>query len=312
MKPKVIASTLGIFALISSGAFIPFETAHAVIFNPPPDQSAPSTTAGGASRSNGSLFAPKPDQSAPSRTAGGASRNGSLFAPKPDQSAPSTTAGGASRSNGSLFAPKPDQSAPKQTAGGSSREGDKYLSISENSIEQPGVILALLPKAYFGTTISQNPKILVYLPASPARKGIFSLKDAQGNTLHQMNVSVSGKAEVISIKVPINLQFEKNYQWFFALQVDQTLSPRTPYVNGWIQRIQPDEKIIKSMQQKDLLKQAKAFGQGGVWYDCIATLAKLRDIQPTNPSVNKHWSELLASVRLKQIGKAPLVVVNNI
>ncbi|MGD1872590.1 MAG: DUF928 domain-containing protein [Mastigocoleus sp.] len=288
MKPKVIASTLGIFALISSGAFIPFETAHAVIFNPPPDQSAPSTTAGGASRSNGSLFAPKPDQSAPSRTAGGASRNGSLFAPKPDQS------------------------APKQTAGGSSREGDKYLSISENSIEQPGVILALLPKAYFGTTISQNPKILVYLPASPARKGIFSLKDAQGNTLHQMNVSVSGKAEVISIKVPINLQFEKNYQWFFALQVDQTLSPRTPYVNGWIQRIQPDEKIIKSMQQKDLLKQAKAFGQGGVWYDCIATLAKLRDIQPTNPSVNKHWSELLASVRLKQIGKAPLVVVNNI
>lgn len=328
MKHKLIASTLG-FALVASGALIPSQSAHGVMFEPSEDTKTPSQATAGSSRggllnpasgesaakqgasgtSPRSLFNPASGESALSITTGRSSRR-SLFSPKPDDFVPKQDASGAFR--GELFTPASDQPTPNSTASGGSRKGNHYPNIAEINIEQPAAILALLPQSYFGTTISQHAEILVYLPKSKAREGVFSLKDAKGNTLHQMTVPVSGKAGVISIKVPKALELEKNYQWFLALKIDGKLSPRTPYVNGWIKRIQPTKELAISMQQKDLLKQATALCQDGVWYNCVATLAKLRATQPKNANLNKHWSELLESVGLKLIDKAPVVAVNNI
>ncbi|MEA5596591.1 DUF928 domain-containing protein [Rivularia sp. UHCC 0363] len=326
MKQILTASTLSLM-LIASGGWMSSQMVSAVTFSPPPNSGTPSKATGGASRgslfapksgesapkrstggaSRGSLFAPKSSESAPKRSTGGASR-GSLFAPKSGESTPKRTSGGASR--GDLFAPKSSQPAPQKTDGGASREGRRYLNFPESNVEQPAAILALLPQTYFGTTVSQRAEILVYLPDSEAREGVFSLKDAQGNTLHQMTVPVSGQGGVISIKVPTDLQLEKNYQWFLALKIDGELSPRTPYVDGWIKRIQPSAEITMAMQQKDLLKLATALGKNGVWYDCVATLAKLRANQPKDANLDKQWSELLESVGLQQIEKAPLVALN--
>mgnify|MGYP001794221789 CR=1 FL=1 len=276
MKKRLIASTLG-FALIAGGAWIPSQRVNALMFSAPADNSAPSEARGGASRSS-SFFTRKSGESAPRHGRGGASRSG-------------------------LFARSTGESAPRHARAGGSRKG------TDN---QPAAILALLPQTYFGTTVYQRPEILVYLPQSEAKEGIFSIKDARGNTLHEMTVSVSGKAGVISIKVPTDLKIDKNYQWFLALKMDGQISPRTPYVDGWIKRIQPNKEIARSMQEKDLLDVAKAFGKEGVWYDCVATLASLRAAQPNNPTLKKHWSELLESVGLQDIEKAPIIPVNKI
>jgi hypothetical protein len=326
MKQKIVASTLG-FALIASSASIPLQKANAVMFSAPPDSSIPSQASGGEFR--GSLFTRNSGESAPSRATGGASRRG-LFTRKSGESAPSQATGGASRdglftrnsgesapsratggaSRDGLFSRNSGESAPQSSAGGASREGRRYLNFPHTDIDQPAAILALLPQTYFGTTVSQRAEIMVYLPQSQAREGVFSLKDSEGNTLHEMNVPVSGQTEVITIKIPTDLQLEKNYQWFLALKIDGQLTTRTPYVDGWIKRIRPNPEIAASMQQKDLLKQATAFGKHGVWYDCVATLAKLRATQPNNANLDKEWSELLESVGLKQIEKAPVVASN--
>ena len=170
--------------------------------------------------------------------------------------------------------------------------------------------MALLPQSYFGTTVSQRASIFVYVPFSAAREGAFSLKDAEGNTLHEMNIPISGRPEIISIKVPAELEINKEYKWFLALKVDGQLTARTPYVDGWIKRVRPNQEIAASMQQKDLLKQAEAFAKHGVWYDCVATLAKLRATQPNNANLDREWVELLESVGLQQIKKAPVVALN--
>ena len=297
MKKRLIASTLG-FALIAGGAWIPSQRVNALMFSAPADNSAPSEARGGASRSS-SFFTRKSGESAPRQASGGAARSG-LFTRTYDEYAPRQATGGASRSG--LFTRTKDEYAPLHARGGGSRYGDN----------QPAAILALLPQTYFGTTVYQRPEILVYLPQSEAKEGIFSIKDARGNTLHEMTVSVSGKAGVISIKVPTDLKIDKNYQWFLALKMDGQISPRTPYVDGWIKRIQPNKEIARSMQEKDLLDVAKAFGKEGVWYDCVATLASLRAAQPNNPTLKKHWSELLESVGLQDIEKAPIIPVNKI
>ncbi|AFY54836.1 protein of unknown function (DUF928) [Rivularia sp. PCC 7116] len=265
-------------------------------------------TTGGASRG---LFTPDSRQPAPEigTSSGGGSRG--LFTPDSRQPAPEigTSSGGGSR--GELFAPDSRQPAPEiGTSGGGSREGRRYLNLPNTTPEEPAAILALLPQSYFGTTISQRAEILVYVPRTQAIEGVFSLKDAEGNTVHEMNVPISGRSEVISIKVPTELKLEKNYQWFLALKIDGELTTRTPYVDGWIKRITPNREIAASMQQGDLLKQAEALGKHGVWYDCVATLAKLRTTQPNNTNLDKEWSELLESVELQQIEKAPIVASN--
>ncbi len=195
-------------------------------------------------------------------------------------------------------------------SGASYRDGRRYLNYPDTTVEQPAAILALLPQTYYGKTVSQRAEILVYVPQSAARDSVFSFKDSEGNTVYEMNVPISGKAEIISIKVPVELQVDKEYKWFLALKIDGVLSTRTPYVDGWIKRIQPNQEIIASMQQGDLLQQAETFAKQGVWYDCVTTLAKLRASQPNNVNLDKEWSELLESVGLQQIKKAPIVANN--
>ena len=284
MKQLILASTLG-FALIASAAWIPSHKVRAVSFSSPED-SAPQKATGGASRTifqsgtaperarGGASRTIFQSGTAPERAAGGASRT--IFQ---SGTAPERAAGGASRT---IFQ---SGTAPERAAGGASRDGRRYLSYLDNTI-QPAAILALLPQSYFGTTVSQRASIFVYVPFSAAREGAFSLKDAEGNTLHEMNIPISGRPEIISIKVPAELEINKEYKWFLALKVDGQLTARTPYVDGWIKRVRPNQEIAASMQQKDLLKQAEAFAKHGVWYDCVATLAKLRATQPNNANLD--------------------------
>ncbi|MEH2129909.1 MAG: DUF928 domain-containing protein, partial [Nostoc sp.] len=227
---------------------------------------------------------------------------GNLFTPAAGKGAPKQATGGASRGN--LFTPATDKGTPQQATGGASRVGTYYLNPSIVSATQPAALIALLPQNFYGTTVSERPTILVYLPASNAQEAVFSLKDEVGNMQHQMTIPVAGKTGVIAIKLPANapaLAIGKNYQWFLAVKVDGQLSPSTPYVDGWVQRIQPSAELATAMQQQDALKRATALGKYGVWYDCVATLAATYTAQPNNATLRQQWEELLSSVSLKEI-----------
>jgi hypothetical protein len=348
MKRQYLTSTLSLIALIASSTWA---SAYAVTFTPPTNNGAPNQATGGASRGNfftpakgnsapnqatggasrGNFFTPAKGNSAPRQATGGASR-GNLFTPDKGNSAPRQATGGASRGN--LFTPDKGNSAPRQTSGGASRGftpdkgnsapqqasggasrlGTYYLNPSTVAVGGPAALIALLPQSFYGTTISERPTILVYLPASNAEEAVFSLKDEAGNTQHQMIIPVVLKAGVIAVKLPADapaLAVGKNYQWFLALKVNGTLGPNTPYVDGWIQRIQPTAELTTAMQQKDALKLAAAFGKNGVWYDCVATLATLHTGQPNNATIIKQWEELLSSVSLNDIATVPLVASAN-
>ncbi|MEH1873641.1 DUF928 domain-containing protein [Nostoc sp.] len=324
MKRRYLTSALSIIALIASSTWA---SAYAVTFTPPDQNGAPSQATGGASRGNfftppvqngapsqatggasrGNLFTPTKGNSAPSQATGGASR-GNLFTPTKGNSAPKQATGGASRGN--LFTPTKGNSAPSQASGGASRLGTYDLNPSTVAAGGPAALIALLPQSFYGTTVSERPTILVYLPASNAEEAVFSLKDEAGNIQYKMTIPVALKAGVIAVKLPADapaLTVGKNYQWFLAVKLNRTLGPSTPYVDGWIQRIQPTAELATAMQQEDALKQAAAFGKNGVWYDCVATMAVLHTAQPKNTAIIKQWEELLSSVSLKDIATVPLV-----
>ncbi len=278
-------------------------------FAPARGQSAPTQTTGGASR-GGVKFAPAGGQGAPSQATGGASRGSVFFKPAGGQGAPSQTTGGASRGN-ILFKPAKGQSAPLRSSGGASRTGRYDLTEMGNptGAAGPAALLAMLPQSYTGNTISERPTLMVYLPASGAKSAAFSLKDATGKTLYEKNLPVSGNAEVMAIALPADapsLTVGQSYQWYVGLQVEGELNPSTPYVDGWIQRVEPSAKVAAALQQPDLLKQAEVLGSEGVWYDCANKLATLRANAPSE-TLNKEWSDLLGTVGLQDVSMMPVV-----
>ncbi|MBN3951636.1 MAG: DUF928 domain-containing protein [Nostoc sp. NMS7] len=306
MKRRYLAGTLSLIALIASNAWT---SANAVTFTPPTNSGSPSQATGGASR--GSMFTPTAGKGAPRQATGGASR-GNLFTPAAGKGAPQQGSGGASY--GDLFTPAAGKGTPQQGSGGASRVGTYYLNPSTVSATEPAALIALLPQNFYGTTVSERPTILVYLPASNAQEAVFSLKDEAGNLQHQMKIPVAGKTGVIAIKLPANapaLTVGKNYQWFLALKLGGQLSPSTPYVDGWVQRIQPSAELATAMQGQDALKRATTLGKNGVWYDCVATLAAVYTAQPNNATLRKQWEELLSSVSLKEIVTANLLASTN-
>ena len=328
MRLGYFASTLGLIALMTSGMW---NSAYGITFTPPIDSGAPRQATGGASRGN--LFTPNSRNAAPRHATGGASR-GNLFTPNSRNAAPRYATGGASRGNlftpnsrnaaprqatggasrGELFTPASDKGAPQEASGGASRVGTYYLNPSTVGAAGPAALIALLPQSFYGTTVSERPTIMVYIPATNAEEAVFSLKDEAGNTQYQTTIPVAGKTGVMGVKLPADapaLALGKNYQWFLALKVDGKLNPSTPYVDGWIQRIQPTAELATAMQQRDALKRATAFGKSGVWYDCVETLATLHTSQPKNATILKQWEELLSSVSLKEIVKAPLLASAN-
>ncbi|BAU11115.1 hypothetical protein LEP3755_16080 [Leptolyngbya sp. NIES-3755] len=301
MNYQSISSTLGVIALVASSAWTPVQ---AVPFTPPPGNGAPSQATGGASR--GSLFVNTRNRTV-RRATGGASR-GSIFQPRANRRAPQRAVGGASR--GGFFQPSRANRAPRFTAGGASRTGRQELDPSIVASSGPAAMLALLPQTYYGTTVSERPTILVYLPATGADRAVFSLKDEVGNTVYETEIAVSKEAGVRTIALPKEapaLEVDKNYQWFLALKVDGRLNPSTPYVDGWIQRIRPSTELVTALKQNDPLERAKALGANGVWYDCVATLASLRAGQPNSESLAQEWSDLLSAVELSAIDQAPMV-----
>jgi hypothetical protein len=304
-----------------------WSSAYAVTFTPPSRNSAPSKATGGASR--GSLFTPSTKNGTPRTATGGASR-GNLFTNR-GNGTPRTTTGGASRGNlftnrengtpktttggasrGNLFTNK-GNGAPSTTSGGASRVGTYELNSSMVGATGPAALIGLMPQSYYGTTISERPTVMVYIPASGAEEAVFSIKDEAGNMHYNMTIPVAEKSGVIGVKLPADapaLTVGKNYQWFLALKVNGELSPSTPYVDGWIERIQTNAELTMAMQQRDPLKLATAFGKYGVWYDCVATLAAVQASKPDDASITKKWEELLTSVSLKEIVTAPLLAAN--
>jgi hypothetical protein len=294
----LLAHTLGILALSTSLAWIP-NLARATPFVPPADNRAPRSSTGGATRGG---FIPPSDQAAPSQATGGATRSG--FVPPAENAAPRQASGGATRDG---FIPPSDNALPTSATGGSSRT-NLYGHLPSQSGEIVSM-LAITPQSFYGTTLLERPTMLIYVPESGAVDAIFSLKDEAGHIIYQTRIAVPGQSGVVAVQIPADapaLEVGKNYQWLFALLVDGTLSPSTPYVDAWIKRIQPSPELAQQLQRGSLQQNAEILASQGVWYDSAALFAELQmQADPTvNPTLMQDWQELLNSVGLETVAAA--------
>ena len=192
-----------------------------------------------------------------------------------------------------IFTP-PGEGAPQRGEAASSRSGG-VCSHGGQGTNAPAMVVPLLPQGNYGTTVAERPEILVYVPASQAKQALFSLKDKARDTRYQAVVPLSGDSEILTVRLPETapaLAEGETYTWYLALQCEGSIRPVSP-VEGKIKRIAPSSNtaLRSSAQPADieaLLDVASRYGAEGIWYDTVATLARLKSAQPADATIDRH------------------------
>jgi hypothetical protein len=195
---------------------------------------------------------------------------------------------------------------PKTSTGGASRSIGQCIASAENT-DLP--LTPLLPTEVRGLTVTSHPTVLAYLPQTSANKVFFSWQDENDREHYQTIVPMENTAGVISLTLPEDappLEVGKNYHWAIALMCDGKLQPDSPMIQGQIQRVEITSSLKERLTTANAMETAAIYGEAGIWYETVATLAQLKATQPNNLDLAANWQELLTSVGLEKVAPMPV------
>ena len=201
----------------------------------------------------------------------------------------------------------PGKSKPDYTVGGASRDNGR---CPEDARDSSPSLISLIPVNNQGLSIAERPTFFVYVPATVAKKAFFSIKDKNEDYYYQTNISLPSSPGIISFQLPVDapvLEVGKDYNWSFVMICGQTLRPGDPEVRGTVKRIEQTSALKAKQEQLSPLARASAYANEGIWFDTLATIAQLRQSQPSNQTFASTWVEILESVGLEEIATEPLL-----
>ncbi len=194
----------------------------------------------------------------------------------------------------------PDQGLPGRREGGGTRGG---------CLTQQPSLTALMPESNLGLTVAAHPSFFWYVPQTAATVAEFVLLDANNTELYKAQVPLT-QAGIVQFTLPDSappLQVNQSYRWFFALVCEPLDRSADIFTSGWVKRVEDDPGLTQALVVATPAVQPGLYNQAGLWYDALATLAALRQIQPQNPALASQWQSLLESVGLSQIADRPLL-----
>jgi hypothetical protein len=203
---------------------------------------------------------------------------------------------------GSVNFTPPRGDAPRETRGAASRGGSCQTSDSK-------CFALLMPLQAAGRTLSERPTFMAYIPADTAPEAMFTLEDEAGNVRYRTRVAVPTQGGVIQVKLPDTapaLELDKTYKWGIVLRVGGQIRADSPNISSYIKRVAPAASLPAHLSTPSL-EQAAFFGENGLWYDTLATLAELRKQQPQDQTVLASWNKVLEAAELSAIASEPLV-----
>jgi hypothetical protein len=219
--------------------------------------------------------------------------------------------------------PPPDRGAAGERGGAASRGcgvGNQSMialvPVYEQTLKQ-GKTEAVTVTKVWGLTTEEHPTFWFFVPYTKSTIDSieFVLKDESSKpsqTLYRTSVTIPEVPGIISIRLSATtppLQVDKMYHWFFKMRV--ICDPQQPvereYVEGWVQRVNPNPKLADSLKQATPQQRIRLYAENGIWYSALTTLAELRLAKPQDPTLVVEWMNLLKSVDLENLAKQPLI-----
>lgn len=178
-----------------------------------------------------------------------------------------------------------------------------------NESEPSGSDLGVEPanssyEAVANLTTQPHPDFWFYVPyvldgSIPLK---FVLQDKDDNLVYQTEVApVANSAGIVQMSLPDTLAplaEGEAYHWFFIAQCDS----RTPvFVEGWIERTPMTADMRSQLAQASPRDQAALYANSGIWQDALDTLVTLYTTNPSSPTLQEDWAELLTSAGLAEV-----------
>ncbi|MEH1844103.1 MAG: DUF928 domain-containing protein [Nostoc sp.] len=131
-------------------------------------------------------------------------------------------------------------------------------------------------------TIEEKPSLWFYIPYSYNEES--QLEYAKLALLYQSKGLVKEtpilfklpkEPGIAEVKLPISLEVNKPYKWFFSIICDENKPSRNPSVTGWIQRISREKSVFPVEPSNALLsRRYDIYARSGLLYDAFTWLVK--------------------------------------
>ncbi|WP_236147046.1 DUF928 domain-containing protein [Scytonema millei] len=175
-------------------------------------------------------------------------------------------------------------------------------------------LTALVPANNSGLAVEENPTFWFYVPAISQKTvwGEFSLQNEQNQNVDRITFSLPNKSGIINVKSPSTkpLEIDKTYYWYFKLYCDRQKLSAPVFVYGRVRRVAPSPNLKNSLKAAIApLDRVTLYAQNGIWYSALTELAQLRQTQPQNITLDRHWTDILSDVGLEKLSKEPILKV---
>ena len=205
------------------------------------------------------------------------------------------------------FVPPANDGAPRRSQSGASRRREPDACGG----------LPLLPESGLGLTMVGRPSLYTYFSkGSAVNRVMLTVKSLDESEEYETFVNLpvdkfsqsGGVLEIETSAMMPDLKTGEEYEWSMILMCNGDLRPRpdSPSLQGAVRRVES----VLGAQSNDvsLADQAKIYGDAGVWYDLLATLAMIRVENPNDTQSVERWSSSLRMVGLDAIADAPLIM----
>ena len=201
--------------------------------------------------------------------------------------------------------------ASRGLRGGAARGSCLSNSDSLKLILPPVVSQQADDKVYSVSTIAAHPKFFVYIPKTSAQKAKFTLSSENENNPVEATFALTGTPGIVSFSLPANapsLEVGKTYKWSVQIVCETGDGDQggNPIAEGEIERIQPPDTLV-NIEKVAPSQRPKFYAEAQIWYDSVTTLAELQYSNPQNLILKEDWEDLLNSVHLNTVAKAPLL-----
>lgn len=206
-----------------------------------------------------------------------------------------------------LFRPPPESERPENTDSAASRQNQQCLPNTEP--EQPELttskqtVTPIVPEGNYGLTLTERPNFWLYLPRTPARQIILTIREEGLKPHWQQSVNLTEETGIVGIPLADNapiLEIGKNYQWAVIVVCNERPHPNDPVVTSWIKRVEPP---VESSSQTELQKAAD-YARQGIWYDALNILVAEKS---STDNWQNIWFEYLQSGGLEVIADEPII-----
>jgi Domain of Unknown Function (DUF928) len=164
----------------------------------------------------------------------------------------------------------------------------------------PAQLTALIPITNEGRTVDGHPTFWFYVSydTNVVNRATFILLDAEQNYVlpEPISIPLSGTPGLVSVTLPAStkeLEVDQKYHWFFELECDAENPSDNYRIDGWVQRVAP----IPGIEPDDYI----AYAEHGIWYNALTPLARMRQQDGQNATLQNDWEDLLKAVQLEYL-----------